>query len=704
MQKAKRKSTFDRQQDGPFLQLAVLLAALMTLPHWFFLEPWLVLVLLIESAVLGYFCLHRQRTLPASIKLLCLAVGVVLTFISAAGSPGPQSMITLLVVGFYLKLVELTSARDRRAFIYLGLLVAATQLLLLDSVFAVIYSLLGVLVLLWALLNTTHQAAEAQPAAYLSFGQAPVRGRGLGWRNAKLVLGVLLQALPIAAVLFMVFPRIAPLWQVSVNQSSATTGLSDVMSPGDISQLTRISDPAFRVSFDSEPPAQDQLYWKALTYSYFDGRQWHLGDEGAFVLVNAVPLAGDASRDGVIEARVVYYQLGAQSKPYFLPRLDVAMNPQGRSVLPDNTLGKLDQGISGDYDLVSALGAAEGYSEPTSAQSRQRLARYLASLTQLPEGNPRTQAWLREQLPAGASVDAIIELLSDTFANGFRYSLSPSQLGRAPIDSFMFDTQEGFCGHYASAAAVVFRMAGIPARVVGGYQGGEWNPYEGFLQVRQYDAHAWVEAWDEERQYWRRFDPTAVVMPSRLAASSDASFANDPAFLANDQLIKWGRNSPVLSELRLRWAAFNYGWQRWVVNYDKQQLAWLSGWLGGLSGLKLALLLLVPLAVTLVVVAWWLFTPPKRRATNPAVKWQTQCEALLAKHGFERRKRETFKQFCQRVSAHDDALGGWVLAIQQQVEWLHYAPPTVSAQERARMQTKVQQLISQLKKHLRQPR
>ena len=130
----------------------------------------------------------------------------------------------------------------------------------------------------------------------------------------------------------------------------------------------------------------------------------------------------------------------------------------------------------------------------------------------------------------------------------------------------LFRTREGFCGHYASAFVTLMRAAHVPARVVTGYLGGEWNPIGEFLDVRQADAHAWAEVWLEGRG-WTRIDPTAVVAPERLSRGMLELMPG--AFSAADRLLY---HSAWLAGLLQRWEAANAWWSDHLVkfNYDSQ--------------------------------------------------------------------------------------------------------------------------------------
>ena len=232
----------------------------------------------------------------------------------------------------------------------------------------------------------------------------------------------------------------------------------------------------------------------------------------------------------------------------------------------------------------------------------------------------------------------------------FVYTMSPPLLGRDTVDEFLFGERRGFCEHYASAFAVLLRAAGIPARVVVGYQGGERNPYQAYLLVHQFDAHAWTEAWLDGRG-WVRFDPTAAVAPDRI--ESGAGEALGAEFLADSPLaIERYRNVRLLGWMRMRWDMMTYHWARLVLNYDaERQGALLSDLLGRIS--------------------------PARVVAPISVR--------LAALGLERRRGEGPLDYARRVAAVRPDLGAELQALTADYVALSYG--SVATQQRgARLQ------------------
>jgi protein-glutamine gamma-glutamyltransferase len=358
----------------------------------------------------------------------------------------------------------------------------------------------------------------------------------------------LLFALPLAVLLFLFFPRLAGSFWTVPRGEEGLTGLSDTMSPGSIGKLTTSYDIAFRARFEGPLPPPEQRYWRGPVLPRFDGFTWSRGARD-WRARTAWEFTGPAYR----------YRIALEPSRH---RWWFALDTPAQSPDPNVTL-------THDYELL----APRPVSDPTSYEALSYTARRAAAPladwerledTALPRGrNPRSLELARELRARAASDTAFVASALDYLrSGGFVYSLEPEQLGSDEIDDLLFRTRTGFCGHYASAFAVLMRAAGVPARVVTGYQGGEWNPVGGYLVVRQADAHAWVEVWLAGRG-WTRVDPTAVVEPERLVRG--ALDLLPEAMSASTRLL---RASPWLVGLLQRWDAANAWWNERVVKFD----------------------------------------------------------------------------------------------------------------------------------------
>ncbi|MGE4416454.1 MAG: transglutaminaseTgpA domain-containing protein [Marinobacterium sp.] len=608
-------------RSAVILQLVTFVAVL--LPHLNWLPIWTTLLAL---AMVGARLMIHTGRWPFPhwlIKLALIGAGTLGLIFSFGGNAGPEAMVALLVLGLALKLIEIYHRRDALILLFVALFVLATAFLFHESVWVAAY----VLLVVWLLL-----------AALCAIHQRPGRTQWLP--PFKRAFGLLLPALPLMLVLFLLFPRLEPFWSVEISSPRATTGLSDSMSPGDVSDLALSDALAFRVSFDgNQPPAPAQRYWRALVLSQFDGRSWRQASPGQLSRLREEKLIAEAEPQG-------YEIVMEPSGMPWLMALDLPLaQAQGQRMTPFRTLvnnAPLERRTQ--YRLESV----QDYRlQPLLTQQEQQ--HYL----QLPQvGNDRSRALARQwQQDSNGEPELFIRQLMNHFNRDFEYTLTPGILGRDGIDQFLFQTRRGYCEHFAGASVFLLRSAGIPARVVTGYQGGEWNTYENYLQLRQYDAHAWSEVW-LEGQGWIRLDPTAAVAPERIESSTEQFFQQrgDAAFSVGRGFrlqADWAR------QLQLRYEAFNFAWHRWVLNYQSQQTDLLKDWLGGLDYWRMILALMLPAtAVVAAVIGWQLRQRLKAVRRAPFERRLQRLQAVLGQQ-FEPR------QPCQ-------SLTGWLRGLATQ--------------------------------------
>jgi len=370
-----------------------------------------------------------------------------------------------------------------------------------------------------------------------------------------LLLGLLI--LPIWLGLFLVFPRLPPLWQIP-NQNMASTGLSDTLDPGSIEQLVQSDALAFRVSFTAEKPPREEWYWRAKVYEDFDGRRWQRHARFTSRQPETAPrnTLQPLSRSLPSSADHVQYQILAEPS-YQRDLFSLGLPLSGSSSLitqPASLLAHplpLTQRIS--YSVISVLSPL-----PLESDAERQVN------LQQQDANPQTRQWGTElaQTHQGDAVKIVTALTTFFQQQAFFYSLTPPRLGRDAIDQFLFESRVGFCSHYASATAVVLRAAGIPARVVGGYQGGEWQQNQQYLLVRQREAHAWVEYLLHDK--WHRFDPTAAIAPERILSGLEQTLSLEEQALLSGWQNNW------LGQLALQWSHLDYLWSVWVLGFDQQ--------------------------------------------------------------------------------------------------------------------------------------
>ncbi|PID61047.1 MAG: transglutaminase [Gammaproteobacteria bacterium] len=599
-----------------------MLMVLVMLPHLLHLPIWVstlgfvlsgLRVLASEYPTLRW----PQRLLhPLLITLLAALAGVMLR-VDYGYFLGRDPSVAFLFILVAAKFAEMRNRSDVTILLCLSMFLLITQYFHTQSILSALTTLPAVL----ALGNA------------LGVARAPDTVTPLQPRLA-LVGTLLLQGLPLAALLFVVFPRLpGPMWSLP-EDAMATSGLSDRMNPGSIGELSRSDAVAFRVEFDGPIPAPAQRYWRGPVMHEFDGRGWHADG-------TAVPVR----LRGGTENALNYTVMLQPHRRKWLFALDQAVSPPRSSDQPGiaaRTLGQLmSNGQILSEERVSQVLRYRQQSVPgASFDIGQAPA---ANTLALPGRNPRAAA-LAHDLRAGSGSDQefIARVLAHFNTEPFHYTLRPQLLGDRPVDEFLFDTREGFCEHYASAFTVLLRAAGIPARVVTGYQGGEMNG--DYMIVRQSDAHAWSEAWLDGR--WRRFDPTAAVSPERVEQGISGALPDENALprIARADTSDW------LRQWQLRVDAVNHAWQRWVVDFDNDTQSEIRSKLG----IPAPELWQITVGILGVAAIWvlLLLRSPFDKQTHPSREeraWR-QVVNWLHEQGIERQPQETPQELLTRAA------------------------------------------------------
>jgi transglutaminase-like putative cysteine protease len=554
-----------------WLVAALAIAALPHLPHIAIWIPALVVVI----AAWRLQAARRRLALPSAwVRVPLAVVGFVGVFATYRQVTGVDAGSALLLVMAAMKLLETRGHRDRAVVVLLCFFLLFAAFLREQALWAPVYLFSAVLLVLTALYQVSRIAdAQAGGPATATTGR------------------LLLQAVPLAILLFLLFPRVpGPFWSLPQRGSQAMSGLSESMSPGDITELALSDAVAFRVVFDGQRPAASDLYWRGPVLSDFDGRKWRMRPI-SFVpgLTRAVDRDGGfASYELTLEPHGRRWLLALETPLSWEAENAVATAPyQLVQFRP------LDRRTS--YRARSALtGTTPGWMTEAGRQAD----------TQLPaNSNPRSAAWASARRATAASdADYLQTILRMFREQPFFYSLTPATLGAQSVDDFLFNTREGFCGHYASAFAVLARAAGIPARVVTGYQGGEFNPWAGHLVVRQADAHAWAEVWLDDE--WVRYDPTAAVAPERIEWGMDGAISRGS--LAGAEQLRRGLFG---TGLYMSWDAVNAVWNRWVLGFGPNTQSELLRWSGvpEPSARHLIVALTIGTSAFLALLAAWQF-------------------------------------------------------------------------------------------------
>ena len=625
------------------LALLMVAQAVVILPYLLQLSVWIILV--------AAFCgLWRTRVYQGRwdypnrwVKAGLVIAAVTGVFMSGTGAFSLEAAASLLLVAFSLKLIEMKSRSDAYLVIFLSYFVIATAFLFDQTLLIALYELAAMVVVTAALVGLNQLHVRVRPLVTLR------------------VAGTLvLQALPLTVVLFMLFPRIAPLWTVPL-PSAGTTGISDSVTPGDFASLTQSDELAFRVVFEERIPLPRDLYWRGLVYSHLDGATWRA--------------------DRVRRAGVAAVEPGYGS----VYEYEVLLEPTMRDWLyaMDNAYA-VDTGVSkmADFRLQAADPVMSVFRYRVRSYPEQAMDTELSPLLRLREtrlsdrGNDRSRAFAHQLFDQQPDTEGFVRAVLSHIRNApYRYTLKPPLYPRRDsIDEFWFDGRAGFCSHYAGAFVFLMRAVGIPARMVGGYQGGEINPITGHLMIRQYDAHAWAEVWIED-EGWRRVDPTAAVAPERIEQGLRAALSESDratlSVLTNARMGEWGLLGGFLN-----WTdSVEHRWNLWVVGYDTHfQARFLQQLLGELTPLRLGLALLTGGAISLGVVALALFWRRREVNRHPVEKLFRAFSDKLGRYGYQRLPEESPSAFVRRLAAEVGLKEAQVGSLIAELDTLLYNP------------------------------
>jgi protein-glutamine gamma-glutamyltransferase len=601
---------------------------------------------------------HPPKLVKVVLTLVCVG-GVLMNYGTLLGL---EPMVAMVISGFVLKLLEIYRRRDALVLIFLAYFVVVAQLLFEQNIADALRVLLGITVVTAALVGL-HQNTE----------------QGQWWRPLRKSSVLVVQSVPLMLVFFLVMPRIGALWSVPREQHSGVTGVSDSMSPGDFTNLTANSDVAFRVEFEGDIPAQSSLYWRGLVFSEFDGRRWSQLGPWGYKGGNLLQWYGDVVEpwDSQVERRgpaLSYTVTMEASNTSWLFAL-ATPRPESAGVA-----------LTRDFRLYSMF--------PITTEMQYRVKSWLEhkldveGMTKwrrqlelkLPEGfNPRTReiaAQWRKETPIDRD---LVNRLLDLYNREFVYTLKPPLLGKHTVDEFLWDTKRGFCEFFASSFVFFMRAAGIPARVVVGYQGGERHPGRGYLMVHQYDAHAWAEIW-LEGEGWVRFDPTAAVAPQRIEFSFADMFGQSEGFLEGAVLsLERYRHIGWVNNLRLRLDELDYAWAKWVLGYENVQIGFLTGMLGRVDPLRIGILFLVAGGLALLPVAVMYYRGREKQTYDDLDAFFLRFCQRMEGAGIGRRPGEGPRDYARRIAESRPDLASQVAVITGVYEEQRYKSRTLQS-------------------------
>ena len=615
MSKSKSMSGSKRDRSIPRRPLLWLAAALLfTLPPMFgSLVSWVPYVFLLALAMKFWMEPRGYRLRPATLKLILAAMGLFTIFASYGSLKGVEPGISLLVVLVSLKVLEAHTAREFQVMVLMGWVLCLCGFFLSQD-FVIALSLLTAFALLLVALIQFYRGSS--PGAF--------------WPPLGTTGKILVQAAPLVVLLFVLFPRINTGLRVDFRVfGSLSTGFSDRLSPGSITALANSSEIAFRAEFPGStatPPGS--LYWRGAVMWNCDGLEWR----APYVPVS-ISSGGSGTRQSpkgnTIRQRITLAPHGARwmfalDRPFEIP--PGAILARGDYLSSVQTIRKTRR-----YEVVSFLGPAGV--ELTPGERREALE-LPASIS--PAVRELAQSWAMQNSNPRAIVNSALEF----FRTGFRYSLTPGEYRKNDLEQFLFHRRVGFCEHYAASFATLMRLAGIPARVVVGYLGGEYNDLGHFFLVRQADTHAWCEVWLPDSG-WTRVDPTTAVAPGRASLdlysflergiTSGQMEARRSGFLT--QLAR----SPLFTNGRLALETLSYEWDTRVLAFDAdvQEVLLDSMGLANRGPLVLIIeILIVAIALLIIYFGW--------------MQWQTRSRADQVKTSYERFCRKAARLGAQR--------------------------------------------------------
>ena len=618
-------------------QILVLLPHVQRTPVW-------VIVLLVISMLWRIQIFRGHWSFPKkTIKVLLTLVacaGLVFSFPSFFGL---EALVSTLLVAYALKLLEMYYKRDALIVLYLSFFLMMTGFLFDQSIVLALFNLIALSVIVTTLIGLYQHSGYLHP--------------WLGFRKSAVML---LQAIPFMILMFVMLPRFPTFWSMPLQKNTPKTGMSDSMSPGDISRLTRSNDPVMRIRFTRDTPPQADMYWRGLVLSRFDGRRWQ-ADEMLFGkpkdFVKAYQYGEDRKRFireieslGLYQTdkvATVYEVILEETQTQWLYALQGSIpSTPGIWVNFEQILAK--NGFVNSrykYEVISY----QAYPVENSLPLWQR-----DLYTRIPERfNPRTRQQANEWKQQFSTTEEYITHTLEWFNREFYYTLEPPALGENSVDEFLFDFKKGFCEHFASSFVFMLRSAGIPARVVVGYQGGEFNPYEKYWLLRQYDAHAWAEVWIAGKG-WVRYDPTFAVAPQRILDGFRNTFEERGELSLPVLSMERYHDAAIINFLRLQWDSLNYNWTRWVLSYDAdRQIVFMTKWLGEYSITRIALIFSSAVTVLLALIYASLLWRERDTTPDPVLRQYHRFCKKMKKAGLPLQRGETPEVFLQRLYETD---------------------------------------------------
>ncbi len=585
------------------------------------LMPLTVIFLIATLSLWQFFIIKQQQVNPGKLIQTLIIFTVLIVILASYGHVfGQQPGITLVTLMTILKLFEIKNIRDCHIIIYSAFFIIASNFFHSQSIWLILYVFFVVTFLVAILIALSDKLKS------LSFT-----------KRMLMAARFIVYAMPLMLILFFLFPRMpGPLWSLPEDVFTSKTGLSEEMSPGSINRLISSPEIAFRVKFDNKIPPHRDLYWRGAVLSTYDGKTWRRSDAAETARPN---IHFSNNSESTFSYRITLEPTNLKwllSLEY--PKIYNSTNQQRRYKSNREAMLVTRNKIINimNYTLTS----------DTNARNQSLFVQEDYKNRLLPiNKNPQTIQLARNLLrSSGFDKQQYINRVLGYFRNNkFIYTLKPDLLGENAMDDFLFSSRRGFCEHYASAFTYLMRAAGIPARVVIGYQGGRMNPLDDYMIVRQSDAHAWTEVW--LNNHWQRVDPTTAVSPNRveqgvLHAGLDNSKL--PLLLVS--------NNSLLKTAAFLYDSFQNNWNQWVIGFNQKKQNEILKALGfeDTTYANLILLLVICLTITGAIISWFLFTHTSVEKDQVQHFYKLFC-LKLKRQGFQRQLNEGPVDFENRI-------------------------------------------------------
>ncbi len=529
-----------------------------------------------------------------------------LTFHSIYPLKVADGFINLLLLGCALKFLEYTSRRDSYVLLSALFFLSIIPLIFHYKFYIVLYLIVIPFLTIWSFLAVTHHDSIKH--------------------DLKLLSLLILPALPLALVLFLIFPRTGSLW-ILPNKTQTSVGISEEMSAPGMVNLTLSDKVVGRYVF--EGPIPQIRYFRTVVYDYYNGKIWRQSNRTLQEL-------------RYLGHRKLFNPNNPQYDSANQINYSILLEPVGNNFVPTLKYSSTDE-----RDVLHITGDVYRTSVPSNNREIYHFTYYPdlrpqrsddfnpRGLLYLPRNqNPKTFE-LVKSLTQNLNTDAEkVDAIYTYFSNNFKYTLSPKIPEVNQIDELLFNYRAGFCAHYSEAMAIMLRMAGIPSRIIGGYLGG--STIDNYVIVHDYDAHAWVEAYINKR--WVAYDPTSLVAPGRITESilnSAQIYGANRTFMPSNNLAQ------LLSDIK---EYIDFRWSFWVLNFNAQD----QNSLFKNSIITMGIIFIAGLLITTTIMVLNIL---RRRRTPLAPEQILLKKALkvIAERGFILKEHENIITFNERL-------------------------------------------------------